>query len=319
MSIVAAGTIISNFLPVDPSDTEETTTSRLSPHCTSGISKQGSTNIYLPTFTVQSTLWVSMYMWVGGTGGGDMIVFRKDGNNIARVLSVSSSFDVILQIYNGATWDTVASTHFFSVGVLTRLDAKLVIHDTTGEFVLYANGVQVLSYTSGDTLRNGQSDCNQVGVGKFGSCSVSGVFVSTADSRNIDMQQLIPTSVGNYTAWTGTYTDVDDTGVPDGLFIESGTADQLETYGKTSLDTAFNSGYNLIALGVSARALRGTGGPQNLQMVVRSGTTDGVSSTQSLEVTYEPRFAEFANDPDTASAWGFSAMDSAEIGVKSIT
>jgi hypothetical protein len=133
------------------------------------------------------------------------------------------------------------------------------------------------------------------------------------------MAQLAPTAAGFYSQWNGAFTDIDEVGIADSLFIDTPTANNISTFDKTTVPSALDSGYEVVAIGIVAKAKRGAGGPQNLQLVCRSGTTDGVSSTIALDLGYENHRAVFATDPNTASAWTFANLDACEIGVKAIT
>jgi len=123
---------------------------------------------------------------------------------------------------------------------------------------------------------------------------------------------------GAETAWAGDYTNVDETGRNDADIIHSNTDGAVETFTKGALNTLYNT-YAVKGVGVMARAMRGTTGPQNIQLVARSGSTNGFSANKALAVKWDQYRELFATNPATAAAWTFSEADAAQVGVKAVT
>jgi hypothetical protein len=128
----------------------------------------------------------------------------------------------------------------------------------------------------------------------------------------------VPSGAGSTSAWTGAYTDIDEAVTSDADFISSGTANQVSTFAQTAIPTL--TGYVVRAVCVSARAKRGSSGPQNIRMALRSAGTNYFSGSDiSLGLGYAPVQTIWATDPATSAAWVNTAISSLEPGVKSIT
>lgn len=294
----------------------------LAPYMLRSIEVGTSSRAGLPSFAPQSDIWFSGQYRTQATlnASAQLLLFTGNGVDVARVLAGSSA--LVFQAWDGGAWVGLSAPNSFTIisSAVNRFDVRVNVSNT-GNFDLYANGALQASFT-GDTLLGAQTTIDTVWLGNVratGSSHWSGCFVADEDTRLIVAQHLRPIGNGFHTAWTGDYTDVDDLGDIDGNIINTVTADDLETYTKTTMTTDFDTGYEFMSLGVSAKARRAATGPQNLQLVCRSDTTDGVSASIPLDVTYDTKQGFFANDPATAAAWLKAAMDSAQVGVKAIT
>lgn len=128
--------------------------------------------------------------------------------------------------------------------------------------------------------------------------------------------RMDPNANGNYTAWTGTFADVDDfTDDGDTTFISSSTANAVESVG---LESASSAGIrNCTIEGVMVYAIaRDEGGNSGFFLRVRSGSTDrDTSPASNLGTTYNARRSIHLTDPSTSVAWTLSSLDSLEVGV----
>lgn len=126
------------------------------------------------------------------------------------------------------------------------------------------------------------------------------------------------TGAGSTSSWTGTYASIDEAVYSDADFISSDTANQVSTFAQTPIATL--TGYVIRAVCVSARAKRGSSGPQNIRMALRSAGTNYFSGSDiALGLGYAPVQTIWATDPATSAAWVNTAAASLEPGAKSIT
>src|SRR5690606_2152822 len=63
-----------------------------------------------------------------------------------------------------------------------------------------------------------------------------------------------PTADGTLADWTGDYTDIDAVGINDNTLINAFTNGDTSTFDKTALPAAFNSGYSVVGVMLSARS-----------------------------------------------------------------
>lgn len=245
-------------------------------------------------------------------------VWDNGGQEIVR-LSTSSS-GMYMQYWNGSSWVSGA-TYNPSIAT-TELAIHCNIHDTAGSFAWYVGGTLIEEVLSGDTnLFAATAHYVSVrGWYDFDNIYFSEMVIADEDCRGMRVATIYPTAAGTTGAWTGAYTDVDETQVNDSDFISSDTADQVSTYTMSDLAAALDA-YDVVAFVGATRSLVGVTGPANLQIAVRTGGTDYYSSNLSGMTTsfLNGHNNIWATNPDTASAWTISEIEGLELGVKSIT
>lgn len=309
-----------DFTPQSVDLVSETTAARISPDVKRGCWCDAGISVKRTLSAAVSSFWLRFYLYPLNQFSTDFIYLTKGSTRLFRIRRTGSNGNFLVQGWNGSTWTTLLdSTWAPANSTRYKVDIEIVISNS-GTINFYAGDVLEASF-SGDTLLTADTTIDAFEIVMDGATYVvSGMFISDTDSRAIRMVQSNITGNGTNTAWDGVYTDIDELGVPnDTDIISTGLSNQLETFTKEAFPAEFATGFNCLGIGVRARALRAVTGPQNLQLACRSGTTDGVSATQALDVTMAPYAAFFNQDPDTATDWVVADADSAEVGVKSIT
>jgi hypothetical protein len=277
-----------------------------------------------------STLWWQGRFWyeVGNNDNHDdpIIIFRKGAIEILRVRHKASTSSAVEVERNDGTWTQIIDTAIaFPSAVMFRLTIKLVLHASTGSFEMWLDETKIGDF-SGDTLgTSGVTDCDGFVLESSNNGSntqlriyLTEVMVDTVDPTAKRLVTLEPTADGNDTAWNGGFADIDELELDDTDLISSGTVDQVENYVAANLNAAWAE-YFAEDVRVTARALRSAGGPQNIQLHLRSNATNYFSSTKALGLAFAPVTASWTTDPDTAAAWTNAAVDALQYGVKSIT
>lgn len=188
----------------------------------------------------------------------------------------------------------------------------------SGEVGVFVNQTEVM-YASGLTMTY-SPDVTRVRWVKPTNNSyqvIGGICVSTTTTIGGRVVQGYMTGNGASTAWTGDYTAVDEIQLNDADYIYTPTADQVETFTFTLKQPM--TGYIPRAVAVAARARRGTTGPANIQLALRSGSTTYFSSSKALSLGYDAYVNVWNTNPDTSAAWTSSQIASLQPGVKSIT
>lgn len=181
---------------------------------------------------------------------------------------------------------------------------------------------------SGSTSTCGTSRVGKFYVGKVGDVSSQSVDVIVDDMVCDDagfpnmwlrVGLIKPDGNGNYTAWTGDYTDCDD--VPhnsdtDYVSTSSGLASESFDVEEPAAAGVCNSDR---VTAVKTRAIgRLSSGSATMQSFIRIGSTDYTSGTATSPTgSYTQILRLDSTNPDTASAWEVSDLDSVEVGVKS--
>ena len=229
---------------------------------------------------------------------------------------------IIGQYWNGSAWVSIGTGPLSSVlTVEETLHVKM--DNVSGIFRRYRNTV-LDGELLGDTIRTAGTAINRI---EFESHTGSGtqiyseVIIATTDTRGRRLQRLEPTADGANTAWTGTFADVDEIGINDADYISTTTADQLETFVAADIAASLSTAFAVEAVVVSVRARKGDSGPQNLQAVIRTASTDYMSSNYpTLNTMFQGGQQKvWDTNPNTLAAWTQAEVNGIEIGVKSIT
>lgn len=123
---------------------------------------------------------------------------------------------------------------------------------------------------------------------------------------------------GSHTAWSGSYTDVDETPAGndgDTTFVSSSTSGQKFS---SAFESSSSAGISGTINGVKVVAVvRDEGGATSLRVLARSGTTDSTTSANNDPgATYVGRTLLLLTDPNTGSAWTTGGLDGLEGGVQ---
>jgi hypothetical protein len=129
---------------------------------------------------------------------------------------------------------------------------------------------------------------------------------------------LMPNGEGNYSAWTcstgGTHSALVDEAVPNTSdYVESSTAAQKDSWAFANLTAVTGT---IFGAAINLAALKSDAGARDIKPLCRSGSTDSLGSAFSLSTDqlYVQKIYEV--DPNTASAWTESNVNSAEFGVE---
>jgi hypothetical protein len=259
----------------------------------------------------------------GGSGSTANARFRwcdGSGTEVIRLTQVYSTNALTLQYYDGAAWQTAGTAITVDMTVRQTIDIHAVVNSASGSLKLYLSGteridsgtVDLSSITSLGKVRCYGASVSVLGFGTY----MSQVIVADEPTIGWRLTTVPPTGAGSDTAWTGGYAEIDEVTYSDADFVNSATANQVETF---SHSTTVPSGYSVRGVAVTARANCGASGPQNLQLAIRSGGTNYFSSSNLLDVGYGAFVNIWETDPATSADFTTSALSTLQYGVKSIT
>lgn len=264
------------------------------------------------------TNWISLYdgttprlaLTYTGTMGG-----KYSQNVPIQLVKISAA---------GTVTVLATASSNYPVGALTKIDVS-VQYGTSGRVKVYVGGVLVLDY-SGDVTTDSATTLSGV---RFFQPAATGdsaywseIIAATIDTRSLALATLAPSASGNTFNWTsGAVSDVNETTLSDQTLATSATAGQI-------FETTINSATvpttgAVVSVLVTARAQKGnTGGPANLNLMVRTGGTDYASGSLALPTArFDTVVNEWATNPATGAAWLPADLSAAgfNIGVKSVT
>lgn len=289
--------------------------------CAIDVGVTGSTGAYAESahWTAADDIWVHwMQQMTGGppaplgdqTPSYTMFEVWSDSALILRILAGSKMGQegVFLQMQlNSGTTDVGAE---FNISTGTPLQV----------FDLHVSATLIEIYVAGTLRASATGTFSSVAdmtyvrhVCPYVPIKVSQSIVADDDTVSFSLQTLPITGAGALQQWSGVYTDVNEIIYNDGSFIFSDTADQVATYvhDTTVIDT-------VRAVVVTARAAKGSAGPQNLQLALTSGAGTYFSGTKTLTSGYTANEGIWATNPNGGGAWTPTDVEAIEYGVKSI-
>ncbi|SFB02581.1 hypothetical protein SAMN04515620_11331 [Collimonas sp. OK607] len=232
---------------------------------------------------------------------------------------------------NAAGTQTILATSSSGItgNVLSKFDV-FINYAVAGQVQVYSGGTKIIDY-SGDVTTDSATALASVVLGEplaedsgnsiYGITSTywSEVIAATTDTRAMSLATLPPAAAGNAFAWTGAATDISEITLDDTTQIISLTAGQIAETTVTSTSLAGTPG--IVALVLNARAQKGGTGPQNVDLMVRTGGTDYASADIALPVSLSRISNVWSTNPATGSAWTASDLTAAgfNVGIKSVT
>lgn len=326
MSVLFAGCEMSAFSPSDANVCEvaalyDPIYARCSVQTSPGL---GNSTSYAETDVLGAqtgTVFLRFVMWTGvppglGVTTYDAIVWRSSAGveqfkvQYIGINNVNDAMWVTMYYKSAGVWVQIGEGFVLSVLALTRIDIKLKM-GASGEVAFFVAGT---ARASGTANLSGLTNIDKIRFyATYSNPRYSEVIV--ADESTISWEVFCdePTGNGANTAWTGDYQDVDELIFSDVDRISSNTANDIETFTKARTLT----GYDIIAVAVSARAKRGTTGPQNMKLALRVAGTNYFSPSRALSEGYAPYVYVWNANPATLAAW-LAAAAPAEFGVQAI-
>ena len=264
-----------------------------------------------PAWTAVQELWLHFYL--DENLYASEIVHWMDGTDVVLKLQIASGNYRLYYLSALATWTQLGSdvpvssgAHYFDIYFKSG---------ASGAAGFYYDGVEKWTSSGSYTY---STDVTSVRFQRGShDLEVSQVAVREASTIGGRVMQGYMSGAGATTAWTGDYTSVDEATLNEADYIYSGTADQVETFAQTLVGAT--TGYVPVAVSVSARAKRGATGPQNVQLALRSGSTNYFSATKALGLGYTAVQNIWETNPDTGLAFTSSQLAALQPGVKSIT
>lgn len=319
MSIIWCGGEMGAFIPADSLATEITTSFHFnSSFSRCGVTAGTSSSFETPAFAAQTDFYIHVCLSNGFFASGSTTpMLLVDGSDVEQVkITYNRGTDELtLAYWNGASYTTVDTISVSLEQVTQDTDIYVKCNTASGQLKLYIAGT--LRIDSGVIDLSGAASIVKVRcLGAGASPVLSQLIVADEPTIGWRLVTRYPNGAGSDSAWTGTYTGVDETVYSDADFINSATANQVSMFTQTG-DAL--TGYVVRAVAVTARAKKGASGPANLQLAIRSSGTNYFSSSNALDVGYGGFCNIWETDPATAADWVNTAADAIQIGVKSIT
>lgn len=247
------------------------------------------------------------------------IKFYAGGTARLSLKQSGSSTGLIVVEKNDGGYTTLGTS---AAGAL--VDTTLTTYDiyiklgNPGTITIYKNGSSVFSDNTLNLTWSGVTAFDKVRFGNWNNDSAARYSeVIIADWNTIGSKLVTKTvaAAGNYSAWTNTYTNVDEV-VPTADYILSATANQRFS-ATIGAFPALASGESIESVAVHSYAGRDAGGPQNINHFLRISATDYDGSDKTLAVGLTGRSQFWQVSPATSVAFTVAELNAAEIGVRS--
>lgn len=263
------------------------------------------------SWTAVQDIWLHGQFSHGENATYDLIYFMDGSTPVFKVHTAGDGELHFSYLSALDTWTEIDSTTVPDGGGAYDIHVKT---GASGEFGFYLGGSARIEVSQAMTYA---TDITSIRFNKEGAyLQLSQIAVADEPTIGWRVMEGRPTGAGANTAWVGDYTSVDEATLSEADYIYSNTANEVETFAQ-SLQSALD-GYVVRAVAVCARARRGSSGPQNIQLAMRSGGTDYFSPTKSLGLGYTAVSEVWDTNPDTSADWTNSQATAIQPGVKSI-
>lgn len=324
MTILHVGSSTADFNTVVAAD--GTTGSEVVASCSEGVRfGPGDGNMVIDVAT-SSEMWVAFTLYRRGSSTDFVQFIDQSWNTSTGGLQIDISSDVEADAAISSTLVTnLGSGGTVNEDTRIRFDIQLIWDNSSGIVNVWLDGTQVINFT-GDTIRQSYSGVDRIlfqhrptSVSTNADSIISGIIISTQDTRDYTLVQAPIDGAGGETDFGGAFTDIDDVGNDTNNFITSNTNGDRATF-TTDYPSAYTSGYQVVAsvVSFSARAFD-TPAVTQCAPVNRIGGTSYDGSTVTTPTNYGVVQEVFSVNPADSSAWDISDLQSLEVGVKAIT
>lgn len=278
-------------------------------------------------FVVGDTMWMHCDFVYGGTSGVAPILTWHDVNGFPW-FAISGGNPGIKPQYNSGTgaapvWtnaQTAPVGYAGSPDVRVPFDVKLTL-GSPHTYEVYHGNTLVLS---GSFTQAGFTTAAQVRITGNASnmyCSWSQILVT----RNIPtvlakVNARSASAAGTTNAWTGAYTDANETPMSDVNFLTSAVVGDKFTFAWQDA-AALPAGFGIRSVFTWSRAKISGAAPNNLKHVIRQGGVDYDSAVNVAGINYGlgPVGINWGLNSPGGPAWTKTIFDALEIGGKSAT
>jgi hypothetical protein len=287
------------------------------PYAGCSMSSTGSPGYFLsPQFTASTTLWIHANLNASQQGSLIYDILRVlDGSGLPRLAlrstgttSSAGGLYKVSTINSSNTYTdlvTMSGTCSF-LAAWHKLDFY-INYGTSGEVTVYCDGIQEADYT-GNVTTNGVTQLSQIELGSDGGYNYtssywSEIIVGTADTRRLRLVTAAPSSNGNtHNFDTGAASNVNETTLNTATVDASGTSGEIQEY--TWSNSLPSGSWTVVDFRVAALAQVDTTGPQHLQAMVRTQSTDYTSSNLAPpQVSFGYISNDWLTNPNTGVAW----------------
>lgn len=281
--------------------------------------------IHNVTASVDFTCGFAYRMPSAGPDGSAFINFR---NGIIDHLQLVVTAAGELRLNRGVTQLDITSGLGLTQNVWYYIEINARIDNTTGDYDVHVDGLQVFTDTSVDTQNGGSAVVDNIEL--FGDSAIDPdfddiYFLDATGSDNVGLlgdcrvETVFPDALGNENDFTASpavdqHLNVDDGLTPDDdtTYNWSATVTDRELYGFAALTGNIGT-----VFGVDAKMLvrKEDAGFREVRVIARNNITEVESANFTLGVEYIFKNHIYENDPNGGGNWTEAAVNTAQFGL----
>jgi hypothetical protein len=327
MSILFAGTEDSDF-PINSGMTVQTFTYFRSTYGLREAVGLGSANgSYFASapFSAQTSLWMQAMVYNNQNNVTNKGIFGVTSSSAFMkgiYLGPGSAYNKLaIFTFDGTTWTKLVeeSGTSFTYTLRNQYTLQVSSYGVSGTVTAYVNGTQVATYT-GDIRISGVSNFDTfIGYAPSANsiCYFSEVIIADEDPRTFILALQNPSAAGDATAWTGAYTDINETTLSDVTmaYVNSNAADA-----QFNLLDAPAGNYGVKAVVLSARACKSASStPTKLALGIKSNSTIDAGTGQALTTSWSTYQRILATNPTNSNAnFTITELNALQLNLRSV-
>jgi hypothetical protein len=264
-----------------------------------------------------------------GAGANNTFVFQNASTVLMSLRVTAVGANNCWSLHNSAGTQIAIGTTPYPSYTWWYFEIKFVVSATVGSVELRING-QATAECSASGLNTGTTPVNVVGWTWYNGlgCSMDDVYVidtTTGSSPtntflgDVRVETIFPSGNGTNTAFTGAYTDWDDTTSQDGdsTYVSSSTPGDKET--SALGDMSITAG-NVYAVQTNLTARKDDAGVRTIAPVLRIGSTDyDGTTTPGLGTSYADYTQLYDRVDPAGNPWSIATVNAMEAGAKVVT
>ena len=280
------------------------------------------------TFDAQSTWVVGFGLYMLSTETAELMRFVDSDGSIQAAISIGN--DGTVRLYRGSVSSgTLLATSANSLPILgwNFIEAKLTIADSGGTFEVRVNESVWVTFT-GDTKQSStQTTAVRIQIyGRASDNAIDDLYIcdGTGTTNNnylgdVRVDTVRPIGAGNYAELSrqgsaSNWDNVDDTTIDsDSSYNFSNTVGQRDTLDCGNLPSITGIIFG-VQLNIAAR--KDDAGSRTLRSLTRVSSTDYEGASQNVGTDYRVYRQILEQNPNTATAWTESQINTAEFGYK---
>lgn len=239
---------------------------------------------------------------------------------VGRITVYRGNFGTLL----ATSSPVISPASWFHLEIKSKVSSSI----SSGDFVIYINGVQVLSLSAATNTQNtGTANMDQVIYGTgFAAFYVDDTYIidwSSGDSTQVGSKRvhtLIPNGNGTTSNFVGSdsnstdnYLLVDETTIDTADYTGSDVVSDVDLYAMSNLSVTPTSIPVIQVVNTVANSDAGARTGRNL---IRSGGANYEGSSYSPGTSYLMQSSMWYTDPQDSAAWTKAKVDALEAGIK---